>query len=229
MPIQVSKTIMADDFRRDDYVEGAPNRAAVGKRVIGIRKRGPKLVHVQFDDDVTRQFPFDAPVQVLRTEQTESEVAEMEYRHNTYRLESTLEGLLEESARAVLRLHLESERQHMDYDRMSRFMETQERESLGLGLEEHMRRFERAGMAHDVAIRAAFGTLVLDRDRRTRRNPLSRSTATLANLMEDVRKYVEEDVLEKARAWGAISEHELMKATNEAMELMRAQRAERAA
>ena len=63
------------------------------------------------------------------------------------------------------------------------------------------------------------------RDDRRRRNPVSRSSNQVSNLMEDMRDFVLSEVIEKVTRWREISEAEMIEAREVCNEAFRATQA----
>lgn len=221
MPIQITKTVTALELRYADHVIDCPNRNAKGQSV-QVTRRGTKKIHVGFSDGKFREFDADAVFTVWRNEPTEAE-KEAEIRETyLHGMERTLSSLLAHDPGPLAAAAVEGT--YLDSWAVGQLLTAQERKRAGHYVADNAKAYEDAGATRYDALMGAFGALAASRGRRTTPDPLSRSTSTLSNLQEDLRRHVAEEAVNDALGWTRLTQTDLLAAHDACVALVREQR-----
>jgi len=222
MPTLQAIVVTTDELRRDDVILRAENRNAEGDVVIS-KSFGRTRWTVTFLNGPDRAFPSDARFTVDRMMPTEDEQAAADRRSKIHALDLVLDRIDTDRHETILRDALESENGvYLDSSRLSALIEHQERARYAAWIAETNSRYLAATGDELLALMGAFGFLVFRREDRYPRSPLSRSTSTTSNLIEDVAKFVEDDLIHDAGHHGRWSPADFLAAYESCLSIIRA-------
>lgn len=199
MPEMKMIEVTAGELCRDDIVWTCEsNRRAEGDVVVS-KSFGRSRYKVTFRDGPIRAFYSGDKFTVQRMVATEEEEEERERRHQIHMLRYVYDRLATTRHEEVLREALESEnRVYLDWSRLGDLIESQERARYAEWITGEYERFVAATGDELLSLMGAFGVIVSRREDRYPRSPLSRSTSATSNLIEDVAKFVEDDLIHDA-------------------------------
>jgi len=195
MPQTVTKEVTTSDLRVNDVIVDSKCKAIIGHSVIAARMNRTRMV-VSFAPDIEKPFSMDATFTVTRSELTEAEEADREYRMKVYSLDHRIERICDGKHVELIQKAAEyGINSYLRWGEIDDIMEGQERAGIQRFLREQKDYFMQNGVDELTALKAAFGRLIAINDDRYPQNPLSRSTATMSNIMDDLKQYVAEKVI----------------------------------
>lgn len=221
MPQTVTKEVTTSDLRINDVIVDSKCQAVIGHSVTGARMNRTRMV-VSFAPDIKKPFSMDATFTVTRIELTEAEEAEREYRSKVYSLEHRIERICSgEHVELIQKAANYGINSYLNWSEISDIMAGQERAGVQRFLRENKDYFVQHGVDELTALKAAFGRLMAISDDRYPQTPLSRSTSTVSNIMDDLKQYVAEKVIMDITDYD-VSREDLAKALSEANKTVKA-------
>jgi hypothetical protein len=223
MPNTVTREVTTADLRAGDLVVEAASKAIIGHTVLHTRPNRTRY-QVEFAPDISKAFLPNVMFTVERSEPTLEELAQQEYDREVYMLEYQITKLHTKRHLELMAKGAEQGRDaYLRWSEIDDLMQSQEEARYFAALTDKVQKFQLNGCDKLTALKAAFGFVVSLVDNRYPRSPLSRSTATISNLQEDVQHYVEDKIVHDVTGNTRQSREDLLQTYYDAVEAMRAQ------
>jgi hypothetical protein len=216
-----------------DLVLTGPTRTGNAKKVKDINV-GPKSALVTFEDGSKARWDRSAPVEILRQELTDDEIARRKRDDFARTLIHRVEAGSEDKARALLDKAIAAVDEGKSYEYLTGWnlgdiVEKQAVRNVYLRIKGSYDSIRDKGLVSDTtAILAAFGYTYARIEQSTGRSPWNLSTSTGSNLIEATERWAYGDVLDRVTGWHfrteealavfaeAIAEYESARATADA-------------
>lgn len=212
MPTTVIREVTASDLRIRDRIVACEQNSQVIDLVVESKTFGRTRYKIGFAGGRVRAFyPADV-FTVEREEATPQEIAARERQdqirilHN-YRLE-----FQRRSNKRIMNKALEERDGYLGWSELGNLMEEQEIAACGKFIQESYEKYAEVVDDDLLALLGAFAGLIRVRDNRYNKNPMSRSTHQISNLMEEMQAYVVRDCLEQVTRWNEITEDAMLAA-----------------
>ena len=209
MPQTVTKEVTTEDLRINDVIVDSKCQAVIGHSVTGKRMNRTRMV-VSFAPDIQKPFSTSATFTVTRQEPTDAEKAQDAYDHEVYMMRYSLDRLnSDKHAQVIQKAAGEGTDAFLRWSDIHELIEAQEQARYYRYIEEKVEFFRMHGADELTALKGAFGLILDMTEDRYPRDPMSRSTAVVSNIMDDVRHYVEDKIVANVTREGRCTREEL--------------------
>lgn len=209
MPQTVTKEVTTEDLRVNDVIVDSKCQAVIGHSVTGKRMNRTRMV-VSFAPDIQKPFSTSATFTVTRQEPTDAEKAQDAYDHEVYMMRYSLDRLnSDKHAQVIQKAAGEGTDAFLRWNDIHELIEAQEQARYYRYIEEKVEFFRMHGADELTALKGAFGLILDMTEDRYPRDPMSRSTAVVSNIMDDVRHYVEDKIVANVTREGRCTREEL--------------------
>lgn len=209
MPQTVTKEVTTSDLRINDVIVDSKCQAVIGHSVTGTRMNRTRMV-VSFAPDIQRPFSTSATFTVTRQEPTDAEKAQDAYDHEVYMMRYSLDRLnSDKHAQVVQKAASEGTDAYLRWSDIHELIEAQEQARYYRYIQEKVEFYRMHGADELTALKGAFGLIMDMAEDRYPRDPMSRSTAVVSNIMDDVRHYVEDKIVANVTRDGRCTREEL--------------------
>jgi hypothetical protein len=223
MPNTVTREVTTAYLRAGDLVVDAASKTVIGHTVLHTRPNRTRY-QVEFAPNISKAFLPNVVFTVERSEPTLEELAQQEYDREVYMLEYQITKLHTEKHVQIMAKATEQGRDaYLRWSEIDDLIQSQEEARYFAALTDKVEMFQLNGCDKLTALKAAFGFLVSLAEDRYPRSPLSRSTATISNIQDDVAHYVEDKILHDVTRDSRQNREELLQTYRDAVEAMRAQ------